>query len=555
MSQYTIGVDFGTLAVRALLVDVKDGSELASSAFEYPHAVMSDALPDGTPLKPDWALQHPQDYVDGLSCVVPMVLEKAGISAEEVIGLGIDFTSSTSLPVDKEGRPLCLEPAFASNPYAWPMLWKHHAAQKYADQMTLVAKRREERFLERCGGRISSELMFPRLWQIAAEAPEVYAAADQFIEAGDWIIRLMTGSRACSINPASYKLFWTEEDGYPSQSFFHELDERLNGIKAKIGDQLLPLGSCAGKLNARGAEMTGLCVGTPVSVTCIDAHTALPAAGVTEAGKLLLILGTSGAHLVLDAEERKVEGILCMAKDGMMPGWYAYEAGQSCCGDHFKWFVDHCIPAEYEREAEKRGIGIHPLLTEKAQVLAPGESGLIALDWWNGNRSVLMDSELSGLLLGMTLQTRPEEIYRALIEATAYGTREIIENFEINGIAVNEVAVCGGIAKKNPMLMQIYADVLKRPLRTVRSDQANALGSAIFAAVAAGEDRGGYRSVADAAHAMGGTENNAFWPIQTNSERYDRLYAEYQKLHDWFGRGGNDVMHRLKKIRQKQNEK
>ncbi len=552
MPHYTIGVDFGTLAVRALLVNAADGSEVASASYEYPHAVMSDVLPDGTPLKADWALQHPQDYVEGICFVVPKVIERAGISANDVIGLGIDFTSSTSLPVNEVGHPLCMDTAFASNPYAWPMLWKHHAAQKYADQMTVLAQKWKESFLECCGGRISSELMFPRLWQIAVEAPEVYAAADQFMEAGDWIIRVMTGSRNCSINPASYKLFWTEEVGYPSKSFFHELNEKLDDITTKVSDQLMPLGSCAGRLNDCGSEMTGLCIGTPVSVTCIDAHTALPAAGVTEPGKLLLILGTSGAHLVLNAEKHKIDGILCMAKDGMMPGWYAYEAGQSCCGDHFKWFVDHCLPVEYECEAKLRRIDLHQLLTEKAQKLAPGESGLMALDWWNGNRSILMDSELSGLLLGMTLQTRPEEIYRALIEATAYGTRKIIENFEENGIEINEVVVCGGIAKKNSMLMQIYADVLKRPLRTVRSDQANALGSAIFAAVAAGKEHGGYQTVTEAARFMGGTEENAFGPIETNSEIYDRLYEEYQKLHDWFGRGRNDVMHRLKEIRQKQ---
>lgn len=554
MPKYTIGVDYGTLAVRALVVDVSDGRELACAVYNYPHAVMTESLPDGTLLKPDWALQHPQDYLEGVHTVVPKAMEQAQIDVDDVIGLGIDFTSSTSLPVDREGTPLCLRSEFQSNPYAWPMLWKHHAAQDYANRMTEVAREMDESFLQRYGGRISSEMMFPRLWQIAVEAPEVYEAAEQFVEAGDWIIHQLTGSSFCSMNPASYKLFWTEEDGYPRRSFFASLDSRLQNVSSKVGSTLLPLGSCGGKINEYGMQLTGLKIGTPVSVTCIDAHTALPAAGVAEEGKMLLILGTSGAHLVLNEKEHKVNGILCMAKDGMVPGWYAYEAGQSCCGDHFKWFVDQFVPAEYEAEAQKRQINVHQLLTELAERICPGQSGLLALDWWNGNRSVLMDAELSGLLIGMTLLTKPEEIYRALIEATAYGTREIVENFESSGIKIDEIYVCGGIAKKNPMLMQIYADVLKRTLKIVRSDQANALGTAIFAAVAAGKERGGYESVQQAAHAMGGTEQHEYRPSPSNSAVYEELYAEYQKLHDLFGRGGNNVMHRLRTIRHKQSE-
>lgn len=548
MPKYTIGVDFGTLSVRALVVDVEDGKELGCASFEYPHAVMTASLPDGTVLQPDWALQHPQDYVDGLQYVLAEALALAAIEAKDVIGLGIDFTSSTSLPVDCDGYPLCLKPAFADNPYAWPMLWKHHAAQTYANRMTELAIARNEAFLERCGGKISSEMMFPRLWQIAVEAPEVYEAADCFVEAGDWIIHQITGSRACSVNPASYKLFWTKEEGYPSQEFWLELDPRMVEVTRKVSDQLLPLGSCAGRINEYGAKLTGLQIGTPVSVTCIDAHTALPAAGVTENGKMLLILGTSAAHLVLDRENRELKGILCKAKDGMMPGWYAYEAGQSCCGDHFKWFVDQYIPAAYEEEARRQELSVHQLLTAKAAKLSPGESGLLALDWWNGNRSVLMDSELSGMLLGMTLQTKPEEIYRALIEATAFGTRAIVENFENSGISINEICVCGGIAKKNPLLMQIYADVLNRELKIVQSEQANALGTAIFAAVAAGTEKGGYSSIAEASVAMGGTENISYLPDSENSKIYNTLYAEYQKLHDYFGRGDSDVMRRLKAL-------
>lgn len=548
---YTIGVDFGSLAVRALVVEVETGRELSSAAMNYPHAVMTEALPDGTVLPPDWALQHPQDYLDCLQAVIHEALGQSGVPARDVIGLGVDFTASTTFPVDCEGEPLCLRKEFASNPYAWVMLWKHHAAQEYANRMTENARENGMRFLEQCGGRISSELMFPRLWQIAVEAPEVYEAADSFIEAGDWITRKLTGSSVRSANPAAYKLFWNPRDGYPSKEFLRMLDPKLENAAEKLKGDLKPLGSRAGMLNAFGAELTGLAEGTAVSVTCIDAHMALPAAGVVEGGTMLLILGTSGAHLVLDGEEHDVPGLLCMAEDGMIPGWYAYEAGQSCCGDHFQWFVENAVPASYAQEASERSMGLHQLLSEKASALHPGESGLIALDWWNGNRSVLMDSELSGMIVGLTLQTRPEEIYRSLIEATAYGTRVIVENFERHGVKINEINVCGGIARKNPMLMQIYADVLGRRLNIVKSAQTTALGSAIMGAVAAGSEKGGYDSIREAALRMGGTDEQAYLPDQENSLIYDELYAEYLRLHEWFGRGGNDVMKRLKAISRK----
>ena len=551
MAVYTVGVDFGTLAVRALVAEVGSGRELASASAEYSHAVMTQQLPDGTPLGRDWALQHPQDYVDCLRYVVHEAIRKAQIDPPKVVGLGLDFTASTTMPVDPNGHPLCLKPEWQSHPFAWPMLWKHHAAQKYADRMTLIAQERGEAFLQRCGGRISSELMLPRLWQTAVEAPEIYDAANRFVEAGDWIIQQLTGSDACSANVASYKLFWDEESGYPGKDFLAALDARLIHVTDKLGHRLLPLGSKAGEMNAYGAELTGLLPGTAVSVTCVDAHACLPAAGVVESGMMALILGTSGAHLALNEEERRVPGLLCMAKDGMIPGFYAYEAGQSCCGDHFKWMVDRSISADYEKEAAQKGIGVHELLTHKASQLRAGENGLIALDWWNGNRSVLMDSEVSGMMAGLTLQTRPEEIYRALIEATAYGTRVIIENFEAHGVPIREVRVCGGIARKNQLLMQIYADVLNRPLRVVRLREATALGSAIFAAVAAGC----YTDIRQASLVMGGTDETAYEPDPEAVHIYDELYREYLRLHDCFGRGENSVMHKLKEIARQQKKR
>ena len=553
MPKYSIGVDFGSLSARALVAEIGTGRELGCASMDYPHAVMSRALPDGTPLKPDWALQHPQDYLDCLRQTVAEALRQSGVKPADVVGLGLDFTSNTMLPIDADGEPLCFRPEFSSVPHAWVMLWKHHAAQKYANRMTEIAEARGERFLSRYGGKVSSEWMAPRLWQIAEEAPQVYDAADRFIEAGDWLVLRLTGSDSPAAGMAGYKMFWDKQDGYPSPDFFRALHPKLTDVASKLGQHPLPVGSRAGMLSDEGAAMTGLLPGTAVAVANIDSHVAFPAAGVVEPGKLLMILGTSTCHLMLGEAGQDVPCICGVVEDGMIPGLFGYEAGQSCCGDHFKWLIENCVPRAYADEADARGMSLHALLTEKADALRPGESGLIALDWWNGNRSVLADFDLTGLLIGMTLATRPEEIYRALIEATAYGTRMIVENFENHGLCIDSLYACGGIAKKNPMMMQIYADVLKRELRIVRSAQTPALGSAIFGAVAAGSTMGGYDSVADAAREMGGVDERVYIPNPEHSAVYDELYAEYAQLHDCFGRGGNDVMKRLKAIRARQH--
>ena len=553
MSKFTLGVDFGTLSARALVVEVGTGRELAAATMDYPHAVMSRELPDGTPLKPDWALQDPQDYLDCLRAIIPEALRQSAVSADDVIGVGIDFTANTMLPVDANGVPLCFQPAYASIPHAWAMLWKHHAAQDRARRIQEIAKARGERFLKRYGGKVSSEWMFPKLWQILDEAPEVYAAADRFIEAGDWIVLQLTGNEMRSASMAGYKAFWHKADGYPSDDFFAAIDPRLaHVVDEKLSRKLYPAGTRAGVVTPDAAKWTGLRAGTAVSVASIDAHVSLPPAGLVDPGKLLMILGTSTCHIMLGDVEREVPGICGVVEDGVVPGLYGYEAGQSCCGDHFKWMIDNCVPKVYCDEADARGMGLHALLTEKAARLRPGESGLVALDWWNGNRSVLVDVDLTGLMVGMTLATRPEEIYRALIEATAYGTRVIVENFEQHGVAIDGLYACGGIAKKNPLMMQIYADVLGREIRVARSTQTPALGSAMFGAVAAGRAFGGYDSIADAAREMGGVDEKSYAPIEENRIVYDALYQEYLRLHDAFGRGGNDVMKRLKQIRDRQ---
>ncbi len=550
MAKYTIGLDYGTLSGRALVVNAQTGEELASSIYDYPHAVMDEALPCGKKLGQDWALQHPQDYLDVLAHTIPDALQKAGVSAEDVIGVGIDFTACTVLPAKADGTPLCFLPEYVEEPHAYVKLWKHHAAQKYATKLNEIALERGEEWLDNYGGKISSEWAIPKLWQILDEAPEIYAQTDRFIEATDWVVWQLTGKETRNSCCAGYKAMWNKATGFPSDDFFKALDPRMEHvIDEKFSRDIIPSGTFAGTITAKAAALTGLKEGTAVAAGTIDAHVFVPAVGIAGAGEMLAIMGTSTCHMMMGEEEVKVKGICGVVSDGIMPGLYGYEAGQSCVGDHFGWFIDNCLPASYEKEAAEKGINIHKLLREKCESKKPGESGLLALDWWNGNRSVLVDVDLTGMMLGMTLRTKPEDIYRALIEATAYGTRMIIENYREQGVPVNAFYAAGGISQKDPMTMQIYADVINMPIKIAGSDQGGALGASIFGAVAAGSARGGYDDAFEAARVMGKVKDTIYEPIPENAAIYDKLYAEYKILHDYFGRGANDVMKRLKQIR------
>jgi L-ribulokinase len=550
MSKYSIGVDFGTLSGRAVLVNVETGEEIAVSVFEYPHGVMDEKLPDGTPLGVDWALQHPNDYMDVFANTVPDVLKKTNVNASDVIGVGIDFTACTMLPVYKDGRPLCFDSRFSSNPNAWIKLWKHHAAQEEANILNATAEKRGETFLKRYGGKISSEWMVPKIMQIADEAPEIYKAADRFVEAADWVIWQLTGNETHNSCTAGYKAIWHKKIGYPSKDFFRALNPLMEDLPGgKLSLNVTPVGKNAGGITASAAKLTGLKEGTAVAIANVDAHVSAPAVGITSSGKLLMIMGTSTCHILLGDEEKTVPGMCGVVEDGVIGGFFGYEAGQSCVGDHFQWFVENCTPAEYVEEAKSKGKDIHALLTEKAAALKPGESGLVALDWWNGNRSVLVDVDLTGMILGMNLQTKPEEIYRALIEATAYGTKMIVDTFKENGVKIDELYACGGIAEKNAFAMQIYSDVTGMEIKISASPQAPALGSAMFGAVAAGKKAGGFDTIQDAADVMAKIKPFTYKPIPENRTVYQKLYAEYKILHDYFGRGANDVMKRLKDIK------
>lgn len=548
--KYSIGVDYGTQSGRAVLADVASGEVIAQHTKVYTHGVMDEFLPDGTKLLPDWALEHPADYIEVLEVTVPAVLRESGVDPKDVVGLAIDFTACTMLPVDKEGTPLCFHEELKSVPHAWLKLWKHHAAQAQANKLNETARERGEEFLSRYGGKISSEWMIPKIMQILDEAPEIYDKADRFMEATDWVTMQMTGAEVRNSCTAGYKALWHKQKGYPSKDFFKALDPRLEYVvEDKLSTDIHSLGEKAGELTEEFAAKIGLLPGTAIGVANVDAHVSLPAVGITEPGKMLMIIGTSTCDILMGKEEKMVPGMCGVVEDGVLPGFYGYEAGQSCVGDHFEWFVENCVPASYYKEAEEKGVNIHQLLTEKASKLKVGESGLLALDWWNGNRSVLVDVDLTGLMLGMTLTTKPEEMYRALIEATAFGKNIIIENFEASGVPINELYACGGISKKNSMMMQIYADVTNKEIFIGASDQTPALGSAMFGAVAAGKEKGGYDSIFEAAKIMGKVEERTYKPIPENVAAYRKLYEEFKQLHDYFGRGANDVMKRLKKIK------
>ena len=549
MSKYAIGLDFGTLDGRAVLVNVKTGEELGTAVYSYPDGVIDEVLPDRkTRLDSDWALQNPADYLGVLKCAIPEVLKKSNVSPKDIIGIGVDFTSCTILPIDKQGTPLCMKDKWKSNPHSWVKLWKHHAAEPYANRLKDIALKRQEKFIHRYGDKISSEWMLPKIWQVLEEAPEIYKATDRFIEAGDWLVLQLTGKERRSSCNAGYKAIWDKKEGYPSPEFFAALHSRLkNVVEEKLSTDIYPTGSKAGGLTPQMAQLTGLKENTPVAVEIIDAHSAVPACTVTQPGKMVLIMGTSTCHMLLSKEQKLIPGIPGVVEDGILPGFFGYEAGQAAVGDIFDWFVTNCAPASYEREAKQKGLNIYRLLEEKASKLSPSKSGLIALDWWNGNRSILNNADLSGLLVGLTLNTKPEEIYRALIEATAFGTRIIIETFQKNGLPIDELYACGGMPHKDKMLMQIYADVTGREIKVASSRQASALGAAMFGAIAAGSEAGGYDSIEDAVTHMASLEKKTYIPIPENVEVYNQLFSEYRRLHDYFGRGDNQVMERLKR--------
>ena len=509
MKQYAIGVDFGSLSGRAVLVDISDGAVLASSVMDYPHGIMDRCLPGGKPLPQDWSLHHPADYLKVLTHTVTEVMKAAGISAGDVYSIGVDCTASSVLPVTREGVPLCFLPEFRDEPHAYIHLWKHHAAQKYADRMTEKAVERGEKWLGAYGGRVSSESALPKLWQVLEEAPQVYDAMAYWIEAVDWLIWQLCGKVTISSCCAGYKYLYCAPEGYPSEDYFASLDPRLTHvIRDKCSMPVSPLYTKAG--------------------------------GLTEEG-------TSACLMVSGETYRSVPGCYAV-RDGLLPGLWGFEGGQNSVGDMLSWMTRECVPERVQQAAKAQGVSVHQYLSGLAAQKKPGETGLLALDWFNGNRSILMDSGLTGMILGLDLKTVPEDIYRALAEAAAYGARLIIDTFRERGVRVDKLLVTGGISQKNAMMMQIYADVLDMPVRVLPASHGSALGSAIAGAAAAGC----YPTVQEAIRHMAPKAEKFYEPDTVSHQTYERLYQLYAKLYRLFGQDQNSAMKELLEIKRAQ---
>jgi L-ribulokinase len=543
--RYVIGVDFGSLSGRAVVVRVNDGHELASAVYEYPHAVMDTALATtGQPLPPEWALQDAEDYIGVLRTAVPQAVRFAGIDPQQVIGIGTDFTACTMVPTLADGTPLSALDDLRSRPHAYVKLWKHHAAQPQADRINATARETGESWLARYGGLMSSEWEFAKGLQIFEEDREIYDRMQRWVEGADWIVWQLCGNYVRNACTAGYKGI-LQEGRYPGRDFLERLAPGFGGFVAdKVEHPIGQLGDLAGVLTAQASAWTGLPEGIAVAVGNVDAHVSAPAARATEPGQMVAIMGTSTCHVMSYDRLVDVPGMCGVVQGGIVPGLYGYEAGQSGVGDIFAWFIANQVPHSYATAAAEHDQSVHEYLTDLVQDRPAGDSGLLALDWNNGNRSVLVDTHLSGLLVGQTLTTKPEEIYRALLESTAFGARVIVEAFADAGIPVTEFIVGGGLLR-NAFLMQIYSNVLRMPISVTGSDQGPALGSAIHAAVACGA----YPDIRAAAQHMGKLQRSAYVPDPAEADVYDRLFREYRALHDYFGRGGTTVMHQLKQLR------
>jgi L-ribulokinase len=531
-----IGVDFGTESGRVLVLDARSGEELGVSVVPYPSAVIDRTLPStGERLPPDWALQDPDDWIKVLEDGIPAAVADAGVQRDEVVGLGVDFTSCTVLPVTEDGTPLCRLDRFRERRHAWPKLWKHHAAQPVADRLNEVAAARDEPFLSRYGGRISSEWYFPKLIEVWSEDREVYDTCAAFIEATDWIIWHLTGREVRQSATAGYKAMWSPEEGLPPTAYFEAAYPGFSQPAEKLGTEFVPLGTKAGTLTAERAERLGLSAEVAVAVGNVDAWVSVPGAGVTSPATFVTVIGTSTCSMIVSPDEVRLPGITGVVRDGILPGLYGYEAGQTAVGDMLAWFV-RTLDGDRETYAK---------LESEASVFAPGETGLLALDWFNGNRSILADADLSGAIFGLTLHSSPAEIYRALLEAIAFGNRRIIDNFTEHGIEISEIVAVGGIAERSPLIMQLIADTSGLTVHVPSWHEIPARGAALFGAVAAG-----VHADIDAAIAATRPESSStYTPEPAAKEVYDRVYAIYRTLYERLGQSEVQLLHGLKKIR------
>ena len=543
---YTLGFDFGTLSARCLLVDMADGRECALKEYVYPHAVMESALPNGRSLARDWALQHPKDYLYALK-LAEDVLKEANVKAHEICGIGIVFTACTMLPVNRYNEPLCLQKEFENEPNAWVKLWKHHSAQAYADRLNEIAWKRGEPFIKIYGGKLSSEWLFPKIFETLDLAPKVYESTFAFVEACDWLIGQMCGRLVRNNAAASAKGCWNKRYGYPSGEYLFAVDPRLAAMPAEKLEpvSVAMVGTSAGRLTESAAAWMGLVPGVAVAVGHMDGHGSTVGAGIIQPGRTLFTMGTSSCNLIMTNKRIEVPGITGALDDIIVPGYVGSEAGQSGFGDHYAWFINKAVPHDYSAKAQEMGIGIYQYLADLCKDKLPGETGLLALDWWNGNRSILNNANLSGLMLGLKLTTKPEDIYCALVEATAFGNRVVLENYEAHGVAIKSIVAVGGIANKDAFLMQVFADITGMELTLPASKTVPALSAAVWGAIAAGTDAGGCDDLPQAVRTMVKPDRKTYRPNAKAHRDYEMLFQEYKRLYDYFGSGQNDVMLRL----------
>jgi L-ribulokinase len=543
----TIGVDFGTESGRVLLLDLGTGHELAVTEVRYPHGVIDDVLPSsGKELPPDTALQDPGDYLEVLYRGIPEALAAGGVTADEVIGIGIDFTCCTVLPVNHDGTPLCQLEEWSDHPYAWVKLWKHHSAQPIADRLNQVAVERGESFLSRYGGRLSSEWYFPKLIETWQKDRAVYDATSAYLEATDWVVWHLTGTLVRASCSAGYKACWSAAEGLAPRAFFEAAYPGFPDPSEKLGTNFALPGQSAGRLREEVAARLGLSTSVAVAVGNVDSFVSVPGAGIQRPGVFLMVIGTSICDLVIDRHEVRMSGITGVVENGILPGFFGYEAGQAAVGDMFAWFGGRLLGLRDDATGAGSWYGE---LEAAAAKIEPGSSGLVALDWWNGNRTILGDADLSGVIAGLTLATTRAEIYRALLESVAFGTRRIIENLVDHGVAIGEIVACGGIAERSELMMQLLTDVTGLPVAIPDSSQIPARGAALTAALAAGSSQGGFDDFEKAVAELRPSMSRRYEPSPRHRATYDEVYSVFCALHDELGRDHVEWLHRLKQVR------
>jgi len=545
--KYSIGIDFGTGSGRVLIIDIKTGSIIGMSVIHFKNEKVKENLAN-VDVPYTFALQDPTEYIRVLKEGIPEAIKNAKIHKSQIVGLGIDATSASILLTDNQFKPLSEYQILKKEPHSYLKLWKHHGANKEAEKMLEVARNNKSRWLGNYGFNVNSEWMIPKVLELINHAPNIVKKAAHIMEVGDWLTSKLIEENVRSNCSRGFKTFWNEEEGF-FYEYYKKVDSQLPKIiNEKLEGRLVKIGEKAGHISTKMSTELGLPANLPIAPSIIDAHASLLGIGSTQKNELTMVMGTSTCHLMLHDEQKQIPGISGNVKDAIIPNLFAYEAGQSAVGDLFN-HVANRAPKSYLDEAKNRKMHIYELLEEKASLKSPGQTGLIALDWHNGNRSILSDSKLRGVLIGETLNTKIEDIYKAYMEATAFGAKMIINNYEEWGMQIDKVFACGGIPQKNELLMQIYADILNRPIHVSASYYAPAIGAAILGSVAGRE----HETVVEAVHDMKQPISKTVHPISQNVKNYQKLFEIYKTIHDYYGLQSHDIMQQLDELTHQQN--